>query len=275
MTRQAGVIGSPIGHSLSPAIFRAAFAAAGLDWAYDAYEVSAGGAARFLTGEGAELVGISVTMPLKAEVIPALDELDPVAAELGAVNCIVRLPDGRRRGHNTDGAGFLDALRAEADVDVAGLRCVVLGAGGAGRAVALALRTGGAAEVVVVNRSPARAREAAALIGPAGRVGGPSDVGAADVVVNTTSVGMGTDANLPVDASVLHAAQTVVDIVYHPVETPLLTAARAAGARAVGGLGMLVHQAAHAFELWVGAAAPLDAMRSGAMAALEARDGVA
>ena len=271
MTQAAGVIGSPIGHSLSPAIFRAAFAATQLDWTYDAYDVRAGEAARFLTGTGAELTGISVTMPLKAEIIPALDDLEPAAAELQAVNCVTRGPDGARRGHNTDGAGFLDALRDEAGMQVAGLRCAVLGAGGAGRAVVLALATAGASEVVVVNRSPDRARDAADLARTVGRVGQPSDVADAELVVNTTSVGMGDDRNLPLDPSLVHAGQTVVDIVYHPLETALLAAARDAGARTVGGLGMLVHQAAHAFELWVGDAAPVDAMRAGALTALEAR----
>ena len=269
---RAGVIGSPIRHSLSPALFTAAFEAAGLDWRYDAYEVPEGQAVAFLHGAGADLDGISVTMPHKAAVLAALDGLDPVAERLGAVNCIARHGDGRRTGHNTDGAGFLDALRAEAGLDVAGLRSAVFGAGGAARAVGLALVEAGAREVVVVNRSLDRAERAVALLGGRGRVGSPEEAAAADLVVNATSVGMGDDGGLPLDPDLLGAGQTVVDIVYHPLETPLLRAAAERGARTVGGLGMLVHQAAHAFALWLGEPAPVDAMRAGALAALAARE---
>ena len=272
MTTRAGVIGSPIGHSLSPAIFTSAFAAVGLDWSYEAYDVAEDDAVPFLerlrTGE---LEGISVTMPDKAAVIPGLDELDPVASDLQAVNCIARDGD-RLRGHNTDGAGFLDALRHDSGIDVTGRRCVVVGAGGAGRAVALALHTGGAAEIVVVNRSASRAQTAVDLLRGIGRVGAASDIATADVVVNATSVGMG-DGRLPFDAALLRDHQVVVDIVYQPLQTPLLLAAQAAGARTVDGLGMLVHQAAHAFRLWTGAEPPVDAMRAGAERALAERTG--
>jgi shikimate dehydrogenase len=269
---RAGVIGSPIGHSLSPALFTAAFDAAGLDWSYDAYDVPEGEAVAFLAGPGAALDGISVTMPHKEAVLPALDEVDPVAARLGAVNCIVRLDDGRRRGHNTDGGGFLAALRAEADLEVTGLTCAVLGAGGAARAVALALAEAGAREVVVVNRSAERAARAVALLGGVGRIGAAEQVADVDLVVNATSVGMGGDGGLPLDPALVGPGQTVVDIVYHPLETPLLRAAAGRGARTIGGLGMLVHQAARAFELWLGPPAPVDAMRAGALAALAARE---
>ena len=152
MPTRAGVIGSPIGHSLSPAIFTAAFAATGLDWVYEAHEVAEADAAAFMVEvrEG-RIEGLSVTMPDKAAVIPALDELSPTARDLGAVNCVAR--DGDRLwGHNTDGAGLVDALRDEAGIDVAGRRCAVVGAGGAGRAVVRAFGEAGAASVVVVNR---------------------------------------------------------------------------------------------------------------------------
>jgi shikimate dehydrogenase len=272
VTGRAGVIGSPIRHSLSPALFTAAFQAAGLDWRYDAFEVPAGEAPGFLAGEGAGLDGVSVTMPHKAAVIPVLDALDPVAERLGAVNCIARGADGRRTGHNTDGAGFLDALRADAELEVAGLRTLVLGAGGAARAVALALAEAGAREVLVVNRSGDRAAQAVELLGPVGRIGTPAEAGDAELVVNATSVGMGDDDGVPIDPALLGPGQTVVDIVYHPLETPLLRAAAARGAATVGGLGMLVHQAAHAFRLWLGRPAPVDAMRAGALAELAARE---
>jgi shikimate dehydrogenase len=274
-TRLAAVIGQPIRHSLSPAILNAAFAAAGVDWAFLALEVPAGeGAAAVRAMRTLGLGGLSVTMPHKAAAHGAVDETTAAAAELEAVNCVFWRHD-RLVGDNTDGPGFVDALRRDAGLDVAGLRCVVVGAGGAGRAVARALGAAGAADVAVVNRSPEPARRAAALAGAAGRVGSAGDVAGADLVVNATSLGMGLapDEPLPCDPAALHAGQVVADLVYHPLVTPLLAAAEAQGARAVGGLGMLVHQAAHAFVRWTGVEAPIEAMAAAARAGLAPREG--
>jgi shikimate dehydrogenase len=269
MTKRAGVIGMPIRHSLSPALFTAAFAATGLDWTYEAFEVPEGEAAAFAERVRTDLEGISVTMPHKAAVIPALDELSDVARDLGAVNCIAR--DGARLiGHNTDGPGLVDSLVVDEGLELAGRRCALLGAGGAGRAVARALGRAGV-QVGVVNRSPDRAADAARLAGPDGSVGAATVVADVDLVINATSVGMGRDGGLPVDPALLRPGQVVVDLVYHPAVTPLLHAAADAGARPVGGLGMLVHQAAHAFRLWTGVEPPIAAMRSGAEQALVER----
>ena len=273
MTTRAGVIGWPVRHSLSPAIFTAAFAATDLDWAYDAYEVAEGEAVEFVARVRDELTGLSVTMPHKAAVIPALEDLSPTARELGAVNCIAR--DGDRLvGHSTDGAGLVDSLRSDDGIALSGRRVVLLGAGGAGRAVARAIGAEGAV-VVVVNRSAARGAEAARLAGPLASVGTVAEVADADVVINATPLGMGEDDRLPLDASLLGSGQVVVDLVYHPAVTPLLAAAAAAGARPVGGLGMLVHQAAHAFRLWTHEEPPVAAMRSGAEQGLAEREGAA
>jgi shikimate dehydrogenase len=273
MTTRAGVIGSPIGHSLSPAIFTAAFAASGLDWSYEAFEVPEGEAEAFVGRLRTELTGLSVTMPHKAAVIPALDHLSDVARDLGAVNCIAR--DGSALvGHNTDGPGLVDSLVIDEGLELEGRRVVLLGAGGAGRAVARALGIAGAL-VTVVNRSAERAEEAARLAGAAGRVGGEDDVSDAEILVNATPLGMGGDARLPVDVGRLGPGQVVVDLVYHPAVTPLLAAAAAAGARPVGGLGMRVHQAAHAFRLWTHEEPPVAAMRSGAEQGLAEREGAA
>ena len=243
-TRVAAVIGSPVGHSRSPAIHNAAFAALGLDWVYVAFEVAPGrGADAVAAVRALALGGLSVTMPHKLDVAAAVDELSPAAAALGAVNTVVPLPDGRVAGHNTDGDGFVDSLRADG-VDPAGMRVALLGAGGAARAVAVALAGAGVREVAIVNRTVAHAAQAAALAGGVGRVGAFADVARADLVVNATSVGMGDDTALVVDPTLLSARQVVADLVYHPLDTPLLSAARAAGATTVGGLGMLVHQAA-------------------------------
>ena len=259
--RVAAVIGSPVSHSLSPTIHNAAFDALDLDWVYVALDVPSGeGRAAVEATRELRLAGLSVTMPLKEEVVPHLDDLSPDASALGAVNCVAW--DGDRLvGHSTDGAGFLAALPG---FDPAGERCAVVGAGGAGRAVALALGRAGASEVVVINRSADRRARAVALAGPAGREGEPPDVATAALVVNATSVGMGDTGELPVAPEHIRPGQVVVDLVYQPVETPLLRAARDRGAVPVDGVGMLVHQAALAFRLWTGCEAPLDVMNRAA-----------
>jgi len=262
-TRVAGVIGSPVRHSLSPTLLNAAFRAAGLDWVYAAFEVPpGGGGAAVAAMRTLGLGGLSVTMPHKGAAFEAVDERTGAAEALGAVNCVFHR-EGRLVGDNTDGPGFVDALAIDERVELAGRRCVLLGAGGAGRAVARALAAAGAEAVVVVNRSPEPARRAAELAGAVGRVGDHGDVAAADLVVNATSLGMAGGAGagaMPVDPDLLHAGQVVVDLVYHPTETPLLAAARARGAVGVNGVGMLVHQAGHAFVRWTGEVPPLREM---------------
>lgn len=260
-TRVAAVIGRPVRHSLSPTLFNAAFGASNLDWAFLAFEVAAERVGAALEGVRAlGIEGLSVTMPLKEAVARSVDQLSPAAAALGAVNCVVRDGD-RLTGHNTDGDGFVDALRVELGVELAGRRMVVLGAGGAARAVVLAAATAGA-EVVVIGRTPVRAETAAGLAGPGGRVGTPTDLAGADVLVNATPVGMGDQGELPVDPALLHGSLQVVDLVYHPSETPLLRAARARGVSATNGVGMLLHQAGHQFRLFTGLEPPLEAMRA-------------
>ena len=275
-TRLVAVIGDPVRHSLSPCLMNAAFAETGLDWTCVAMEVPEGRAPGALEGMRAMgLGGLSVTMPHKAAVVSCLDDLTPGAGALGAVNCIV--PDGDNLvGHNTDGAGFLAGLRHDAGFDVAGRRAVVLGAGGAARAVVQALAQAGAAEVAVANRTIGRAVEAAELAGPTGRVLEPSMVGeavaGADLVINATSVGMaGADDGRPVDPGLVAAGAVAVDLIYHPAETVWLAALRARGVEAHNGLSMLVHQAAHAFTLWTGLEAPVAAMDAAARAALARR----
>ncbi|HEY8543678.1 MAG TPA: shikimate dehydrogenase [Acidimicrobiales bacterium] len=275
-TRVAALIGAPARHSLSPIILNTAFAELGLDWCFVVFEVPAGeGQAAVRAVRTLDLVGLSVTMPHKDAAFEAVDGRTPVAAALGAVNCVFRDgdggPGGRLVGDNTDGPGFVDSLRVDHGIDVAGRRCVLLGAGGAGRALAWALGQAGAADVAVVNRSPAPAERAAELAGAVGRVGSAADVAAADLVVNATSIGMGDDPRLPVDADALHEGQIVADIVYFPSETPLLRAAAARGATTVPGIGMLVHQAAHALRRWASVEPPIAAMTAAAQAELERR----
>ena len=248
-----------------------AFTSVGLDLVYTAFEVEAGQAAAALEAmRTLGLVGMNVTMPHKQAVYDAVDELDAAAVALGAVNCVVPLADGRLRGCSTDGAGFVASLRHDAAFDPAGRRVAVLGAGGAARAIVDALARAGAAAISVVNRTGSSAASAAALAGPIGSVGGPADISAADLVVNATSVGMGSD-DLPVDPALLHPGQLVADIVYHPLRTALLTAAADRGATTLDGLGMLVHQAALGVELWTGVRPDHHAMRRAAEAELAAR----
>ncbi len=277
--RVAAVIGDPARHSRSPAIHNAAFAAAGIDWVFTAFEVPAGGGAAALEAMRVlQLAGLSVTMPLKAEVAEAADSRDAEVDVLGAANCIVPLGDGRLRAANTDAAGFVAGLRADAGLEPDGLRVALLGAGGAARAVAWGLAAAGAAEVAVLNRTPSRAGTAADIAdaagqpGRVGRVGSLDDIAAADVVVNATSVGMGAGAAhagrnaMPCDPTQLRAGQVAVDLVYEPLETAWLAALRHRGVEAHNGLSMLAFQAAVAFELWTGTAAPVEVMRRAALA---------
>lgn len=274
-TRVAGVIGDPVRHSLSPVIHNAAFSAAGLDWVYVAFDVARGeGAAAVAAMRALGLDGLNVTMPHKADVAAAVDRLSPAAAALGAVNTIVR-EGSVLVGENTDGDGFVNALRVDEGVTVDGMRCLVVGAGGAARSVVRALGAGGAAEIVVAARRP----EAAAAVAALATVASPGTVERADgmdLVVNATPVGMDDVVELdppalPVPAERLGAGQLVVDLVYHPLVTPLLREARARGAVAVNGLGMLVHQAAIAFRLWTGEDAPIEAMSAAVLAELNRR----
>lgn len=254
-------------------LHNAAFEALDLDWAYLAFEVPENEADAALAGVKAlGIDGLSVTMPHKTAVAGLVDELSPTAARLGAVNTVVRR-GGRLVGESTDGAGFLDALARDEGFKPAGARCVVIGAGGAARAVILALADAGAAEVAVAARVGERAVAAAELAGDRGRAA-LDDVGGAvkeaTLVVNATPVGMSADRTMPLgfDPGWLHAGHVVVDLVYDPPATPLLQAARAHGAVAVNGLGMLIHQAAAAFRLWTGEDPPLEVMSAAAARAL-------
>jgi shikimate dehydrogenase len=289
-TRVAGVIGDPVRHSLSPALHNAAFAALGLDWVYVAFPVAPGQAPAAVAAMRAlELAGLSVTMPHKAAVVGALDRLGPTAARLGVVNTIswaATAGEPALEGDSTDGAGFIDALRGDDGFDPAGRRCLVLGSGGAARAVTLALAEARAASVAVAARQADRARECATLAGPAGSVviAGPTAeptgssslaeaVAGADLIVNATPVGMIRGDGLPfgLEAAALHSRHFVADLIYAPATTPLLSAARSRGAGTANGLGMLIHQAARQIAVWTGRPPPIEAMSAAALTALAHR----
>lgn len=255
----ACIIGWPVSKSLSPVIHQAAFEAAGLDWAYIAIPVRPGA-----VGEGVGLLrtlgvdGANVTMPHKEVIREYLDSIDEEAAAIGAVNTVVR--DGELLiGHNTDGIGFVRFLEHDANFDPRDKAALILGAGGAARAVVRAL-TGAGARVTVSARRPERA---ASVAGVAEEVA-TAEWGAAvsaDLVVNATPVRDG----LPVQFG---PEMLAVDMIYQPPETSFVSEARSAGARAFDGLGMLVHQAALSFTLWTGVEAPVQIMREAAETAM-------
>jgi shikimate dehydrogenase len=273
-TRLAAIIGDPVRHSLSPLLHNTAYAELGLDWIYVAFAVPASQTAAALDAvRTLDLVGLSVTMPHKTAAADGCDELSADAAALHSVNTVTRLPDGHLRGDSTDGEGFVRSVR-EAGHPLQGATALVLGAGGSARVVARALARHGAA-VTIAARRPEAAADAAARAGGTTTAWTDRDACAreAAIVVNATPLGMDGpgDGALPLDGASLHPGQVVADLVYHPLETPLLAAARSAGAATVDGLGMLVHQAALQVERWSGMSAPVGAMRAAVQSVLAAR----
>lgn len=270
-TQVCAVIGDPVEHSLSPELHNAAFGACGLDFAYVAFHVKRGNGREAVAAvRTLDLRGLSVTIPHKVDVIPHLDEVDPVARHIGSVNTIVNR-EGRLAGYSTDGPGALRALAAEG-VDPAGRQVLLLGSGGAARALAFTLST--LSPLPNVHILGIEADELNALAGDlTEKTDLPVESGElteasvrehlmqADVVIHATPVGMTpkVDATV-VPADAIRPEQAIFDVVYTPLETKLLREARAAGATAVPGLGMFVHQAAIQFELWTGQTAPIDLM---------------
>ncbi len=262
-TRFAGVIGWPIDHSLSPSMHNAAFRALGMDWAYLAFPIHPDHLPHAVTGLfEAGCAGLNVTIPHKNAVAACCAELSPAAEAIGAVNTLVPLPGGGIQGDNTDADGFLRALDEAAPVAVDGHDVLLIGAGGAGRAVAHALR-GRGARLRVANRTEAKAAQLGEPV-PFTREAMEEAASTAALVVNATSLGMGSDdvpPELPIDA--LDHGAVAFDLVYRTEPTPWLQAAAARGARTVDGTGMLLHQGAAAFTQWTGVEPPLDAMREG------------
>jgi shikimate dehydrogenase len=277
-TRVCGVIGDPIEHSLSPAIQNAAFSHLKLGFVFLAFAVSPAeleDAVRGMRGLG--IHGLNVTMPHKKAVTAFLDELDPTAKFLCAVNTILNR-DGRLCGFNTDGVGASKALQGNG-IMLSGKKVLLLGAGGAAKAIAFQLATE-ADKLVILNRTAKKAEELAESLSD---VSGKEVKGAAlslgavqenlrdsDVLINATSVGMHPNASQsPVPPEQLKPDLTVMDIVYNPVETKLARDAKTAGARVVSGVEMLVHQGAASFEIWTGRLAPVEVMRKAVLRQLK------
>ncbi|RLT35073.1 MAG: shikimate dehydrogenase [Chloroflexi bacterium] len=283
MTKRIALLGHPVAHSISPAFQQAALDACAIDARYEAWDTSPEdlriAVERLRSGD---LLGANVTVPHKVEAMRLVDRPDALAERVGALNTIVHR-NGLLEATNTDVTGILRALES-AEVEVRGAEVLLIGAGGAARAVVVAMRHAGAARVVIANRTPGRASALASLGGEDLDLRyAPLDIadatfrGAANrarIIVQSTSLGMrhGPDEQAnPVPAELMHPGQVAFDLVYVPEETPFLRAAAEAGARPVGGLAMLVHQGAEAFRLWTGAPPPLDVMFEAAREALAAR----
>ena len=261
----AAVVGKPIAHSLSPLIHNTAFRQEKLNWSYHAVEVSQNEASECITAVREKNIrGLSVTMPLKEAVIPYLDGLTETASKLNAVNCVF-WDGGDLIGDNTDGDGFVNALKLQLNEPLNGKTVAIIGAGGAARSIINSLGDNPVKEIIVVNRSNPKAEKAAYLGGPNARVGSYGDLTACDIVVNSTPLGMaGTseEAMLPVPVEFLSSTQTVIDLVYNPIETELLRQAKGLGARTFSGLGMLIHQALLQFLLWTGLNTSIEGIES-------------
>jgi shikimate dehydrogenase len=268
---KCAVLGDPVAHSLSPALHRAGYAAAGLDWTYDARRVAAGGLAAFLGTLGEDWRGLSLTMPLKREALPLASAVSDRARLVGAANTLVRVDDGWH-ADNTDLPGAVAAIRERYDGPVTA--ATVLGAGATAASTGLALCELGAARVRLLARDPARAQESVEAIRRHGAVEvevGPLDGGelVGEVVVSTIPAAAQTSAM----ADAVAGVQVLFEVVYDPWPTPLAAATAARGQVVVSGLDLLVHQAALQFVAFTGVPAPLDEMRAAGEAELAARGG--
>ncbi|SHE13844.1 bifunctional 3-dehydroquinate dehydratase/shikimate dehydrogenase protein [Chlamydia abortus] len=264
-----GVFGDPVAHSKSPLMLNRAFEVAGINAAYAAFHIRPGtlqDAVRGIRALGFR--GVNVTIPYKLEVVDYLDEIDEHARAIGAVNTIVNA-EGKLKGYNTDGIGYVRSLKEEAGFDIQGKTVILLGAGGAARGIGYALAKEGASRIIVANRTVSKAEELASYLDGFTRSEGigldavKSRIHEAELLVHTTKVGMHPKVeDIPIEPELIHPELLVSDIVYNPLETRLLREAKARGASVHGGLGMFIYQGAYAFEYWTGQPAPVEAMRA-------------
>lgn len=282
MTRLLGIIGKPVKHSISPVFQQAALDYYGLDVCYEAWETAPDELIEVVnTLRWPTKLGANITIPYKEAVLPCLDEVDETALRIGAVNTVVN-SQGQLNGYNTDVVGFYRSLREAARFDAGGKDVVVLGAGGAARAVTLALIWSKAAHITVCNRTYERALKlvedfrtpdiASKLTAvPMTKEALGQVLHRCHLLVNCTSVGMrhgDEEQSAPIPGHLIPSDILVYDIVANPLETPLMEIARGQGAKTMGGLSMLVYQGAASFELWTGLAAPLEVMQRAARQAM-------
>ena len=276
-TTLVGVFGAPIKHTASPAMHNAAFEALKMNWAYLAFHVDPQNLRAALQGaRDMGLAGINLTVPHKILALDCVDEIDAEARKLGAVNTVA-MEKGKLRGFNTDGYGFLRAIKEEFNLSLRGKRVLVLGAGGAGRGIAVKCALDGAARVIVANRTLAKiepiAREIRNTKSEFLSLALTADeirrvIDEVDLVVNATSVGLKDGDSLGLGADLFSPRLRVYDTIYRPAETELLQIAVGAGAQVANGLGMLLHQGAKSFEIWTKRKAPLAVMRRALRAAV-------
>ncbi len=280
MTKHVGLIGHPLEHSLSPPMQQAAFDHCKLDIRYETWDTEPTQLREVLARlRGASNIGANVTVPYKEVMVPMVDRLEGQALEINAVNTIVK-EGGGLTGHNTDVDGFLQALRNEGSFEPEGKRVVLLGAGGAARGISFGLARAGVSGLVILNRTFERTEDLILDLRrfsldlkalPWGTDTLKRVLSECDLVVNCTSMGMKhspTESQSPLEAALIPKDVLVYDVVYNPVETPLLAEAKKAGARTLAGLAMLVYQGALAFKLWTGEEAPIDIMFEAARRAL-------
>ena len=273
-TKICGVIGDPISHTLSPTIQNSAFHHLNLDFIFLAFNVKTGELETSIQAmRSLGIYGLNVTMPHKTKVLNYLDEIDPTARFLNSANTIVN-KEGRLFGYSTDGIGAINALK-ENGIDLASSKVVLLGAGGAGRAIALSIAEE-VSNLVILNRDLIKAKklESDLKLKFKRNISGASlsadsikkHLLDSDVLINATNVGMTSSQKQSiVDSNLLNKNLTVMDIVYNPVETKLLTDAKKLGAKTINGIEMLIYQGAASFELWTGEKAPIDVMKIAAL----------
>ncbi|XEC96773.1 shikimate dehydrogenase [Paenibacillus tarimensis] len=272
-----GVIGDPIRHSKSPVMMNRAFRETGINGVYCAFHIRQDQLGEFAAGVRVMGIrGINVTIPHKLDIMKYMDELDASAEAIGAVNTIVN-DDGRLTGYNTDGIGYVRSLKEEAESDLSGKRIVLLGAGGASRGILYALTKERPERITLTNRTLERAQSLASDFRQYAEVAAVSNdqlekvCSEADIVINTTSVGMFPHVeDVPVDVSWLRPDAVASDLIYNPLTTKFLRQAQERGCRIHGGLGMFIYQGAYAFEYWTGKPAPAAAMRETVLEALGA-----
>lgn len=282
-TSKLGIIGFPIRHSISPAFQQAALDHLGLDATYEGWEVKPEEVGEFVNGlRSPDTLGINVTVPHKESVIPFLDEVDDWATAAGAVNTIVNR-EGKLTGHNTDGPGFLRALRESGNFSPPGKDVLILGAGGAARGVVLALIRDGVGRLTIANRTQERGQQLSRMARDNGldaqsisleEEGLAAAAASANLIVNCTTVGMShgpDETGSPLRPALIPATSLVYDLVYNPLETPLLRDAARAGAGTLGGIYMLVYQGADSFKMWTGQDAPVAVMLEAAKTAMASR----
>ncbi len=277
-TRILGILGHPVKHSVSPAMHNAAFEALCLDLVYLPLPTPPDKLAVVLdTLEAVNALGCNVTVPYKQKVIPLLDEITPLAKRIGAVNTIL-FKNGKKIGYNTDGRGFSVSLSEELGFSCPGKKAVILGAGGAARSVADRFLELEAEKLVIANRTESKARALAdhlklgfnrEIISV--NIGDPELkelISEADIVVNTTSLGLEAGDPSPIPGEWLNSKQIAADLIYNPVRTTFLKTAAGFGLKTVNGLGMLVFQGALAFEIWTGKKPSIEVMKTAVADAL-------